>query len=90
MKLIDLTGQRFGRLVVIERGEDYVRETYRPYMRKPEVKRETTWRCRCDCGGEATVMRFNLTSGATRSCGCLRRERMREMARKKREAKGCG
>jgi hypothetical protein len=90
MKLIDMTGQRFGRLTVIERGEDYFRETYRPYMKNPVVKRISRWRCRCDCGGEATVMRCNLVNGATRSCGCLRRERMREMARKKREAKGCG
>lgn len=83
MKLIDMTGQRFGRLTVIERGEDYVRETYQPYMTKPVVKRITRWRCRCDCGGEVTVMRCNLVNGATRSCGCLRRERMRELNRKR-------
>ena len=35
--------------------------------------------CRCDCGGEVTVARTStLTSGNTRSCGCLRRERARD------------
>lgn len=90
MKFIDITGQRFGRLTVIERAEDHVCKTYKPFMTKPEVKRVTRWRCRCDCGGEITTMRCNLVSGATRSCGCLRREHMREVNRQRREAKGCG
>jgi hypothetical protein len=90
MKFIDITGQRFGRLTVIERAEDHVCETYKPYMKDPVVTRATRWRCRCDCGGEITTLRCNLVSGATRSCGCLRREHMRELNRKQREAKGCG
>lgn len=57
---IDLTGQRFGRLVVIERaGVD---------------RRSSTWRCRCDCGGIAVVAVKMLRPGYTKSCGCLRRE----------------
>lgn len=32
------------------------------------------YRCRCDCGGYATVDTYSLKSGQTRSCGCLRRE----------------
>lgn len=31
-------------------------------------------RCRCDCGQETVVLRCNLTTGNTSSCGCLRRE----------------
>lgn len=58
--MIDLTGQRFGRLVVVE--------AFRP--RQASLR----WRCRCDCGGEATVMGANLTSGNQVSCGCYRRE----------------
>jgi hypothetical protein len=34
----------------------------------------TTWRCRCDCGKEKIVSTKCLTSGFTRSCGCLRKE----------------
>lgn len=58
--LIDLTGQRFGRLVVLNR----------------ETPRGTnaSWRCKCDCGNEVVVFRQNLRMGNTKSCGCLSRE----------------
>jgi hypothetical protein len=56
-KFIDLTGQRFGQLVVVRRGEDYT----------PGVPR---WTCRCDCGAEALVHAQHLRSGNTKSCGC--------------------
>lgn len=52
---IDKTGQRFGRLVVIERAS----------------ARPTKWRCQCDCGGSVTVQSDHLASGHTKSCGCL-------------------
>jgi hypothetical protein len=35
------------------------------------------WLCKCDCGKEATVIRNNLKSGATQSCGCLAKEHRR-------------
>jgi hypothetical protein len=60
-EVIDLTGQRFGRLVAIERAENHKRG-------------DVQWRCRCDCGDESIVLTRNLQRGATRSCGCLRRE----------------
>ena len=59
---IDLTGHRFGRLVVI-----------REYGRSKD--RQIMWLCRCDCGGEVVVTSCNLRSGNTQSCGCLQRER---------------
>lgn len=65
-KLIDLTGQRFGRLTVLGRAGIY---------RAPD--QETiclTWRCRCDCGNETVVIGNNLKHGYTKSCGCLRKE----------------
>jgi hypothetical protein len=55
-RLIDLTGQRFGRLTVAE------------IARRNPVH----WRCRCDCGNETVVSAGELRSGGTRSCGCLR------------------
>lgn len=61
-KLKDLTGQRFGKLVVIGRGEDKVRKDGRT---RPK------WRCKCDCGNEKEVFGDNLVNGNTRSCGCL-------------------
>lgn len=39
-------------------------------------------RCRCECGGETVVVGKNLRSGSTRSCGCLRREKSAEAARR--------
>lgn len=38
----------------------------------PSASGATRWTCRCDCGQEAIVLTNHLTSGATRSCGCLR------------------
>ena len=59
----DLTGHRFGRLVVI-----------REAGRSKDGK--VLWLCKCDCGGEVVVTSDNLRSGNTQSCGCLKRERM--------------
>lgn len=60
-KLIDLTGQRFGRLTVIGRAENRPNGT-------------TVWYCVCDCGGKTTARGYNLRSGEKRSCGCMMRE----------------
>lgn len=62
-KLIDLTGQRFGRLVAIER-----------VGRKGS---SATWLCRCDCGKEKVISTHVLREGKAQSCGCLRLERFR-------------
>lgn len=61
-KLIDLTGERFGRLVVLERLENYVSEN---------GSSATMWKCKCDCGNIVNVRSSNLRNGHTRSCGCL-------------------
>lgn len=63
-KFKDISGQRFGRLVVIER-------TNRP----ENVKNGTYWLCKCDCGNEKAVLLSCLTNGNTSSCGCLKSER---------------
>ena len=73
-KAIDLTGRRFGRLVVIERAG-----TYRS---RSGSHSEPLWRCRCDCGSEWLVRRGYLISGQTRSCGCLRSDSARDRMRK--------
>ena len=61
MKLIDLTGFKFGRLTVIERAAT--------------VNKHTMWLCKCDCGKEIIVDAYNIKTGHTLSCGCLQRER---------------
>lgn len=61
----DLTGQRFGRLIVVERADDYITESGRA------VKR---WKCKCDCGNEKIIRYGELTRGSTISCGCYHKE----------------
>ena len=60
-KFINLTGQVFGRLTVVERAEN--------------KGKQPAWRCRCSCGNEKIVSGGNLKSGSVASCGCLQRER---------------
>ena len=63
----DLTGKRFGRLIVIERvGKDR--------------RNNATWRCLCECGNECIVTTCNLNRGSTKSCGCLAKELSSERA----------
>ena len=58
----DLVGEEFGRLSVVERAKE-----------KDKYGRRL-WRVRCQCGKESTVPTGSLTSGRSRSCGCLRAE----------------
>lgn len=60
MKMIDLTGQRFGRLVVLGLAEKHDFQT-----------REKVWECQCDCGNRILVRGYSLRHGVTKSCGCL-------------------
>jgi len=61
-RAVDLTGQTFDRLTVLEKTTQ--QNEYGCYL----------WRCRCVCGGEKLVTSGNLNSGNTKSCGCLQRE----------------
>lgn len=56
--LRDITGQRFGSLVVRRRA---------PNGATGKVK----WECDCDCGGSSAVAGHKLRAGLTISCGCL-------------------
>ena len=64
-KMRDLRGQRFGRLVAINPTSERT------------VDGGVIWRCQCDCGNIVFVRRGCLLSGATSSCGCYRRERVK-------------
>ena len=68
----DLTGAVFGRLKVIHAAGS---------QRTPNGTVRRMWLCECDCGRTTTVQVANLRSGATRSCGCLREEAMRNANR---------
>ncbi len=70
--LKDLTGQRFGRLTVLELGEKRGKYT------------GAFWTCRCDCGGTVVVPGRSLRNGETRSCGCLHSDMLRKPPEEKR------
>ena len=61
-KFIDLTGQRFSRLLVLYQVENHIEASGR---------HRTAWHCLCDCGKEIDTTSRSLRSGATRSCGCF-------------------
>jgi hypothetical protein len=61
---IDLTGQRFGRWVVLRRVKLKLRAS----------KRGSKWECRCDCGTERVVSANALKHSGSTSCGCAQRE----------------
>lgn len=60
-KYLDITGQEFGRLEVIE---------FAGYNKHWAV----TWKCRCECGNETIVRSDHLRYGKISSCGCLKAE----------------
>lgn len=75
MKAIDLTGQKYGRLTVLEKAE--------PIRFKGSGKTKTRWLCRCDCGNIVTVTTGSLRNGTTQSCGCYALEKASINGRKR-------
>ena len=67
-KAIDISGLRFGRLVVRCRTKGHSNDS------------SVFWLCVCDCGVEKAVSGSRLRSGDTKSCGCLRLEKLRRLA----------
>lgn len=68
--LPDLTGQRYGQLVVRHRVDDGA-----------STSGGIRWRCSCDCGKDTVVPGPTLLRGHTQSCGCLRRAKCRGIHR---------
>ena len=62
---IDLKGQKFGRLLVIER-------------KGSNERKRALWLCKCDCGNEKIVIGDLLRNGHVKSCGCLLKEYRQE------------
>ena len=60
-RLLDRTNMRYGRLLVIKHaGKD--------------KRNKHLWLCQCDCGNKKVVVADNLSSGKSKSCGCLKAE----------------
>lgn len=64
-QVIDMIGQRFGRLTVIDRAENSTSKSGR---------KRTRWLCQCDCGTIKSIDRYALINGSAQSCGCLKKE----------------
>lgn len=60
-RIIDLTGEVFGRLTVVSRSIN-------------DIRGEAVWECVCECGDRAEIRSSSLRKGLTKSCGCLSKE----------------
>lgn len=67
-KRIDMTGLRYGRLVVLSEAG--------------RKNGHITWRVKCDCGNEIVVRGIDLRTGNTTSCDCYRKEVLAEKKRR--------
>lgn len=63
-KTINLVGQQFGMLSVLERVDN--------------KRKHTRYLCRCACGAEKIFYSSNLTRGLSTSCGCFRKDKLRK------------
>lgn len=79
--MLNLTGQVFGRLTVLDRAP---RTSARPGAR---------WKCRCACGKTKVVPTERLRNGDTGSCGCLKKDAPRlyvDIAERRKREQGIG
>ena len=71
MEYSDMIGKRFGRLVVVS------------FYKENDKPKNKYLICQCDCGNTKIVQKSNLQSGNTSSCGCYRKEKIKETNSKK-------
>lgn len=65
MRKREVVGEKFGRLTVLEDRDD---------TKHKEERKRRTLLCQCECGNIIEVNKYKVTSGYTRSCGCLFQE----------------
>jgi hypothetical protein len=75
MRARDLTGQRFGRWLVLE-------------IAGRSIDRGAVWSCVCDCGARRDVAAKAMVAGDSQSCGCLAKERRLEGTRRAKTTHG--
>lgn len=68
-KIIDITGQKFGELVVLG---------FKGLARN----RSSLWNCKCSCGNTTVIARSNLIQKKIRSCGCIRKKQVGALNKK--------
>lgn len=72
--VIDLTGQKFGRLTVLGQAD--------------KIGGKTAWLCQCSCGNSINTTSNSLRGGKTTSCGCVRKEHASSQAKSAGIARG--
>lgn len=73
MKTLDITGQQYGLLTVLEKVPD---------EENTDKYKKAQWKCKCVCGNECIVSLTHLRSGHTKSCGCWKRKITQETNKK--------
>ena len=68
MRFIDLSGEKFGKITVLERI-------------KKENSKRTFFKCLCDCGKEKIFQSSDLLRGKIKSCGCWKAEHMKKLGK---------
>lgn len=68
MRKIDISGERFGRLLVLKEEKSSCGHR--------------RWLCQCDCGNKKIISQTDLRTGKSTSCGCYHNERLSEISRK--------
>lgn len=74
-QLIDMKDQKIGKLTVLERSGSYISNE--------GGKVVAVWKCQCKCGNVTFVRGDQLRRQSVRSCGCLRKESLRENRKKR-------
>lgn len=75
-KVQDLCGQKFGKLIVIERAQDFIQDNGR---------KRTQFLCKCECGNTTIARAENLKNGNTKSCGCLVKEKCSKLGKQNKD-----
>lgn len=68
--MISIVGKTFNRLTVVKKTSEKKNNSY-------------LWLCECQCGKEAKLSKWHITSGNTKSCGCLKLENVKKMNKAK-------
>lgn len=66
MVVKEMTGQKFGKLIVLER--DFTKQTAAAY-----------WLCQCECGNKKSIRGDRLRKGGVKNCGCEKKERQKDL-----------
>lgn len=78
MNKTDLLGKKFNKLTVVKFDRiEYKRDS------KGKNRNKSYWLCKCDCGNEVSIARYDLVTGKTKSCGCLKKIASEKIAKKR-------